>query len=242
MTVAKDLEGVTVYDYMSGDAVTVYYPENTIALESEGKDTNYLYPSWYDKQESAGDESVITSATVGPDIYQHRIPIDVPVSDGRTIRVATDGTNGLRFKASINREAFYQYFNGDNDYVYNKDHTFTFGMLLIPTRILGDNELTLETESVKNIVGKNVYAQRNSEGDLEFTGVLTGIPKSAYTWDIAARAYITFQYGGETHTIYSEETLVGSYQEVAKLVYNDPDIAQSIKDKLEEIFGDALKN
>ena len=242
VTVAKDLEGVTVYDYMSGDAVTVYYPENTIALESEGKDTNYLYPSWYDKQESAGDESVITSATVGSDIYQHRIPIDVPVSDGRTIRVANDGTNGLRFKASINREAFYQYFNGDNDYVYDEAHAFTFGMLIIPTRVLGDNELTLETTSAKNIVGKKVYAQRNSEGDLEFTGVLTGIPKSAYTWDIAARAYITFQYGGETHTIYSEETLVGSYQEVAKLVYNDPDIAQSIKDKLEEIFGDALKN
>ena len=75
---------------------------------------------------------------------------------------------------------------------------------------------------------------------MEYTGVIGWIPEAQYERNLVARSYITYEYKGTTYTIYSDATSVGSFKGIATQVYNDSEISQSIKDKLEEIFGGAL--
>lgn len=199
----------------------------------------YICNGWKDAEGNA-----VESATVGTTIYADLIAVNDPISTGRQLRVSADGTGGLRFRATIERDEFYNYFNEiDADYVYSEEATFKFGMLIIPADLLPDGqELVLETSKVKNIVGKKVYNQKNEYGDLEYTGVITNIPESQYGRLLLARPYVTYEYEGRTYTIYGEETAFGEYQAVARQVYADDEIDSDVKATLVAMFGeDALQ-
>lgn len=194
---------------------------------------NYLPLAWYNASGNA-----ITTAKLGETVYVDLMAIDYPMNAGRQIRVEEGLKNGLRFRATIKRGDFYNYFNeADADYVYSADADFTFGMVIIPADFLPDGEsLTKETASALDVVGENVYTQFNADGDLEYTGVLTDIPESQYERVLLARPYITYAFNGKTVTIYAEETAFGSYQRVAQVVYAG-NLDAAVRADLEGIFG-----
>ena len=227
-------QGVTVYDYTTGAEIATYETvDGTVSFTDKAKDDDYLFTQWY----AADKTTVITSANDGDVVYLKRVEIKESTNSGMSIRV--DSPYGLRFKASIALDEFYSYFNEAGDYVYSEDNAFTFGMLIIPEDILGSNELTLDTAKLKNIVAEKIYNQNNG-GNLEYTGVIGWIPAAQYERNLVARSYITYKYNGTTYTIYSDATSVGSYKGIATLVYNDSEVSQDIKDKLEDIFGGPL--
>lgn len=193
----------------------------------------YLPLAWYNANGTS-----ITNAKLGDTVYVDLMAIDYPINSGRQIRIEEGLRNGLRFRATIKRDDFYHKFNEAGvDYVYSDDADFKFGMLIIPADMVPDGEsLTKDTPLALDIAGKNVYTQFNTDGDLEYTGVLTDIPENQYNRIFLARPYITYNFNGRTVIVYAEETAFGEYQRVAQIVYaNELDAA--MKADLEGVFG-----
>ena len=108
--------------------------------------------------------------------------------------------SGIRFSALA--ETAYKSENPDAVY----------GMLLIPSDLLGENELTVETPSAVDKVVE-VWATSEEEGFDRFNVVLYNIPESEYGRVITARAYVK---NGDVYT-YSEESVSRSLGQVASL-------------------------
>lgn len=206
---------------------------NTLTL-SDVEIDGQLPVAWYD-----GENNAVATAELGETVYVDLITIDYPISSGRSIRVSETAGNGLRFKATIKRGDFYNYFNeADADYVYSEDSDFTFGMLVIPANMLPDGEvLEVSTDSVLDIIGKRIYTQFTDEGDLEYTGVITDVPEEQFERIMLARPYIKYQFNGKTNVIYGETTVFAEYLNVARKVYALPNVDASLKADLVALFG-----
>lgn len=89
-----------------------------------------------------------------------------------------------------------------------------FGTLVIPTSVLGDNELTITTPSVRKIRAQSLYSQDSEQ--FTFTGVLTNIPKAQFNRQITARGYFIYtdKNTGKEHIAYSE-TMERTFYQVA---------------------------
>ena len=108
--------------------------------------------------------------------------VDTPTILGGSVR--TKDPSGLRFQSKVDADL--------------KNSGAEFGTLLIPKKVLGENELTHETASVED-VEQSVWATENvkatnpndyEEGYEYFNAVLTGIPEAYYDEVIVARSYV----------------------------------------------------
>ena len=108
--------------------------------------------------------------------------IDIPTVLGGSVRLSAP--SGLRFQSKVASEML--------------DVGATFGTLVIPKSELGENELTMDTPMVQNIVQtmwatdsvKENNPQAYEEGYEYFNAVLTDIPEEHYDKVIVARSYV----------------------------------------------------
>ncbi len=123
------------------------------------------------------------SVTVaGTTVSKQFVIVDAPVLLGASVRI--DSPCGLRFQSKV-----------PSDLVGSGA---TFGTLFIPKDVLGENELTVSTLTVRNVaqtkwVTDNVrdnFPAQYEDGYEYFNAVLTGIPESHYDKVIVARSYV----------------------------------------------------
>ena len=107
------------------------------------------------------------------------IIVEAPTILGGSVR--TTAPSGLRFQSKVD----------DN----LKDSGAKFGTLLIPKAVLGENELTHQTDKVENVVQSNWAIKTADDADFEegyayFNAVLIKIPEDHYDKVIVARSYV----------------------------------------------------
>lgn len=97
--------------------------------------------------------------------------------NGAAVRV--EDPMGIRFYSSIPKSL--------------AEDVVEYGTILLPTAMLGENELTCDTESVAVVKAEKLYSKTDSE--YQFTAVLYNMPYSAYKTEITARAYAKLSDG-----------------------------------------------
>ena len=130
--------------------------------------------------------------------------VSVMMEPGASVRYKEEeetDRSGIRFTAYISET--YKSENPEAQY----------GMLLCPVDLLGESELTAETENAVNKVTEVWSEENDKEGYAKFTTVLYNIPESEYGRTIAARAYIK---NGEEY-VYAQSTEKRSLGQVASL-------------------------
>lgn len=130
--------------------------------------------------------------------------VSVMMEPGASVRYKEDeevNRSGIRFSAYISEN------------YKNENPEAQYGMLLCPADLLGENELTAETENAVNKITEVWSEENDKEGYAKFTTVLYNIPESEYGRTIAARAYIK---NGEEY-VYAESTEKRSLGQVASL-------------------------
>ena len=149
-----------------------------------------------------------------------------------TAEVRMSEPNGIRFTVNVPEEVKTQYSG------------YTFGTLLLPENMLGDNELTFSTEMCLDIPASKW------QDDDTYTSVLAGketsdgefenLPESYYNRPIVARAYIT----NGTQVYYSSNTTTRSIGYVAKMNIltgtSNSELLQTIADKTDIAFADSI--
>ena len=164
--------------------VSLQYTGNQItpATLAFSEDWEYDKPSIvYENNVEVG--KATSSITAGKaTATQSFIIVDTPVVLGGSVRLSAP--SGLRFQSKVNENL--------------KDTGATFGTLIIPKGVLGENELTAETALVENVeqtkwatdsVKKN-NPEDYQDGYEYFNGVLTKIPETHYGTIIVARSYV----------------------------------------------------
>ncbi len=132
---------------------------------------------------------------------------------------------GIRFKARIETGAKYE----ESAFVIDE-----YGFVVSRKDILGDDELTLETE--KKVVGVGYNKAQNIdvvfEGDDEyhtFTGVVKNIPVEHYATDLVCKTYTKITVGTQPFIVYGEPVVGNVYETAKKLLETNPDNADLIK-------------
>lgn len=108
--------------------------------------------------------------------------IEAPTILGGSVRLSTPA--GLRFQSKVSDGMV--------------EMGATFGTLIIPRAVLGEEELTVETAMVENIEqtqwATDIVKENNpaayEEGYEYFNAVLTDIPAEHYGTEIVARSYV----------------------------------------------------
>ena len=123
------------------------------------------------------------SVVVGElNVEKEFVIVDTPTILGGSVRVSAP--SGLRFQSKIQTELV--------------DTGAKFGTLIIPKAVLGENELTVDTATVNNIV-QTKWATEDvrvnhpkdyEEGYEYFNAVLTEIPEEYFDEVIVARSYV----------------------------------------------------
>lgn len=150
---------------------------------------------------------------------------------GASIRVSDPF--GIRFGIQIKRDEGLRSIHGNVD----------FGTLIIASGTLGDQELTINTKSVRRIRAENIYSQDATQ--YTYTGVLIGIPQKNFGSKVKGRGYMIYHdpQTNEEHIVYSE-TVERTYIGVAQSAYdsysripNPNSSQQAIIGKLKGILG-----
>ena len=118
-----------------------------------------------------------------------------------------------------------------------------FGTLIIPTSILGDNELTISTPTVRKIRAENIYSQ--DETQLTFTGVLINIPQSSFDTNMTGRGYLIYidKNTGKEHIVYSDPVersfnwVANAALEQYESIQNPTDTQKAMIQKLKKILN-----
>ena len=128
------------------------------------------------------------------------------MQDGAQVRKAEP--IGLRFCTEISEE---EHNNLPEDAI--------FGTLVLPTHLLGGEELTLNTPDVRNIVAK-IWREDAPEGKDVYSAVLVGkdfenYSASFYNTEISARSYVKYRTDGGDQIVYTPQTISRSIAAVA---------------------------
>ena len=110
--------------------------------------------------------------------------------------VRKENPTGIRFSTYV-KESYYK-------------EEYTYGTLIYPAELLGDNALTIDTKDVMNITA-DVWATSDASGYLLYHTVVTEIPSEFYGTPLVARSYV---YNNDTYT-YVEDTQTRSIAQVA---------------------------
>ncbi len=149
------------------------------------------------------------SVQVGESVFENEFyVVGAPTILGGSVRLSTPA--GLRFQSKVS----------EKDLSLNA----TFGTLIIPKEVLGNSELTIDTDKVRN-VEQTVWATENvkvsnpqqyEEGYEYFNAVLTEIPEEHYGTVIVARSYVCVD-----GVYYYSETIERSIAQVAAYALQD---------------------
>ena len=110
------------------------------------------------------------------------------LTDSASIR--TEQPNGIRFQTTVSKAE-----------VANLPNNAVFGTLMLPTELLGENELTLTTDKVADV--KAIVYNENGD-NYEYVTALVGSKNGSgfndfdakyYNKEITARSYVTYTYG-----------------------------------------------
>lgn len=173
---------------------------------------------------TAGNSSAVCTVSVIP-------PITLKAMGG-SVRIVEP--YGLRFGIQLLKDSAY------NEYL---DCIVSYGTLIIPKKNLGDNELTFDITNAMDVAAVNIYSEDDTQRT--YTGVLVGIPKSAFYSDIVGRGYLKYlDAEGIERVIYTDE-IVRSYYQVANSAYtrygnisNRTDVEQAVYEKLEALLAE----
>ena len=102
---------------------------------------------------------------------------DFKMINGASVRFVAP--TGIRFKSEM---PITEYDNLMEEY-----DNVEIATLLIPTSVLGDNELTVDTANTLKISFTQKFIE---DGKVAFKGVLTNIPSTAYTTELTAVSYV----------------------------------------------------
>ncbi len=155
-----------------------------------------------------------------------RVDDAVSTTNGAAIRIT--GKQGIRFYSQI-----------DRDFLKNRN-VVEYGMVLMPTTLLGENELTIgytDSESGKSaakVPAKNLY-DISQPNQIVYTAVITNTPASAYKRAVTARAYAILEDGT---VIYGNCTSRSIYQ-VAQNGLESGRASAAEKAVFEQIIADA---
>ena len=147
---------------------------------------------------SIGDQTIEDTFTI----------IEAPTILGGSVRLSTPA--GLRFQSKVSDGMV--------------EMGTTFGTLIIPRAVLGEEELTIETAMVENIEqtqwATDIVKENNpaayEEGYEYFNAVLTDIPAEHYGTEIVARSYVYFD-----GVYYYSEEVERSIAQVAAFAIQD---------------------
>ena len=149
------------------------------------------------------------SVEVGESVFEDTFyVVGVPTILGGSVRLSAPA--GLRFQSKVS----------EKDLLLDA----TFGTLMIPKEILGDVELTIDTDEVRN-VEQTLWATENvklnnpqqyEDGYEYFNAVLTKIPVDHYGTDIVARSYVCVD-----GVYYYSETIERSLAQVSAYALQD---------------------
>ena len=133
--------------------------------------------------------------------------------NGASIRIIDDTHgHGIRFHVEMSEPMYNVY--ADNEGTLKAG--VTTGTLVLPTQLLGNGELTLDTPNVLNIDTTDVWAV-NDEGKMEAISYVYGIPALNYRTELTAVGYVREEGGATVYT----EAIVRSMAEVASAAIND---------------------
>ncbi|MBE6752886.1 MAG: hypothetical protein E7559_00785 [Ruminococcaceae bacterium] len=153
--------------------------------------------------------TAIITATVGEVSASCTVEVVPPISltaMGGSVRIVEP--YGLRFGIQLKKDEAY------NEY---KDSIASYGTLIIPKKNLGDVPLTFDVEKAMDVPAVNIYSEDDTQRT--YTGVLVGIPKSAFYSDIVGRGYLKYlDIDGNEKVMYTDE-IVRSYYQVANSAY-----------------------
>ena len=173
---------------------------------------------------------LLVCVSAGVFVFQAKATDDVAsiiMEGGASVRYKdqsdTEDLSGLRFSAYV-EESF-----------VSENTSAEYGMLLIPEKMLGEEELTATTDGAINKKSEVWRAVSDREGYKKFSTVLYAIPEQDYGTVIAVRAYIK---NGEDY-VYSSETVKRSVGQVASYALASGDINEI---ELLAYVDGALKN
>lgn len=151
-------------------------------------------------------------------------------TDGQT---ESDTSDALRFTASVDKTSeLYRYLVPERTYDTSNEKV-KFGMLIIPSDLIGNNELTVDTPNVSDTVITKLYSQDDKA--ITFNVSLFGIPEERQTRSFTARVYVKQLTDNGWEYTYSTETITRSYVGVANLFYEDIEDV-NIRARLDYLF------
>ena len=154
-----------------------------------------------------------------------KLPMDSYMNTYEKTSIKTKSPMGIRFMARIDVSAKYE----ETEYVIDE-----YGFVVSRKDILGDDELTLDTEVKVMGVGYNKAEGINVVFDLNdeyhtFTGVVRNIPVIHYRTDLVCKTYTKITVGGKQFVVYGEPVIGNVYDTAKKLLETDPDNAELIQ-------------
>ncbi len=168
--------------------------------------------AWNDIYKTMGNNSVIRikAQTILVDREEEPEPVNYDVQAlGASLRVADGGLRlGFRYDKSQNENV------DEYGFVYSQSY-------------IGD--LTVDTNGAKVVKASKTAEE---DGYVNYNLVFTGIPKSAYSQNVYAKAYVKID--GE---YYYSDMLERSFNGVATAILNDDDVSQSIKNQINNLLN-----
>lgn len=170
---------------------------------------------------TAGKASATCTVDVVPDISLTTLGASIRISDPYGIRY------GIQLK---------------KDSAYKSTDIVEYGTLIIASGTLGNNELTIDTKSVRRIPAEVIYQEDSSQ--LTYTGVLINIPTSFFGTNVKGRGYLIYRdVEGVERVMYSavaEKNFYGvaqsAYDSYSKITNPTAEQTAVIK-KLKEILA-----
>ena len=133
--------------------------------------------------------------------------------------IRKNGGMGIRFKARIETAVKYE----ETGFVIDE-----YGFVVTRLDLLGDDDLTLDTEI--KVVGVGYSREENIDvlfvKDDEyhtFTGVVQNIPAKHYATDLVCKTYTKISVDGQQFVIYGEPVIGNIYDTAQELLCQNPD-------------------
>ena len=149
--------------------------------------------------------------TLSATMYSRYVVDTEPFIDIRTLGagIRVSDPYGLRFGIQVRKNANLNTLNC----------AVEFGTLIIPSNILGDDELTITTPMVRKIAAQKLLSQDDNQ--FTFTGVLIDIPPREFPTEMTGRGYFIYtDSSGIEHIAYSA-SVKKSFYSVASAALQD---------------------
>lgn len=207
--------------YLDGKAVTAVKRNGYLVAEAPNDQAGSAVMYQYNASGVPIGMTVWTTDYDGSGYVAKEVPElkDVLSYHGFSVRIT--GRSGLRYKSGISQETKNKLTgSGVEGYTVKE-----YGTLLLPSNLLGESQLTLDTEKAARGLsyGKDEKGQivdkvlEKVSGRDRFASVLVGLPVSQYKTEFAFRAYMVLTKNGKDIVIYGpqkEKSIYGLAEQI----------------------------